>query len=494
MLRRRVRKAGVTLYASMIAGVMLALIAACLTSARMSAARAQIVNSAEAGLFSLFGYYDRELFDRFDIFGLNCGGNSSAADLSSVCRTAARYMEGVLDQNSQHLDLQNIGLTGYTLLTDRGGEPFYRQAVHSVKEGSGGAEIMAGLLLFQSRKELCRALEERAAREEAADWFSRYHAAMDEAERLSREAAEQEEDLLSSGDEDVLDGGGVYSPIENPVPVVESIYDMGTDVCLAGILQSVPEAGTGTARLTGRTLLQGMEMPGGTAADDSEDSRLWFQAYVQQKTGSFRNPASAAPSYQMEFILEGTEDDRENLERVVKRIIRLRTGKALETIDGTPGLSAEAAELAGRICSVYSVPPDQAVIEGTVRFCWAYAESICETLSLLSGGTVPVSENPEFIVPLGSLSSLYEYLESAGEAVQDNGDQMGYEDFLTVFMLDLPKDVILIRTMDCVESLLRHSGREGFYLDHCMTECEISADIRANGRKTFTVTKAFGYD
>ena len=494
MLHRRVRRAGITLYASMITGIMLSLIAACLTSARMSAARAQIANSAEVGLFSLFSYYDRQLFEQFDIFGLNCGGNMSAADLASVCRTAGHYMEGVLDQNSQHLKLQHIGITGCRFLTDNGGEPFFRQAVQSVKEGNGDPEILSKLRLLRSRTELFRALEENAEHEEGADWFTRYHAAVEEAERLSREAAEQEEDLLSSGGEDVLDGGEVYSSVDDPVPVVESIYGMGCDVCLAGIPLPAAAEGTGNAHLTERALLQGMDLYDGLSADNSEDSLLWFHYYIQQKMGNLRNPASALPACQMEFILEGTEDDRENLERVVKRIIRLRMGKALETIDGNPGCQAELAELTGRICGIYLVPPDETVIRETLRFCWAYAESICETLSLLSGGTAPVSGNAELLVPLSGLSSLYEFLEQSADTMREGGDQMKYEDYLALFMLREPKDTVLIRTMDCVECSMRQSGREGFYLDHCMADCEISADIRANGRKTFTVTKAFGYD
>jgi len=32
-----------------------------------------------------------------------------------------------------------------------------------------------------------------------------------------------------------------------------------------------------------------------------------------------------------------------------------------------------------------------------------------------------------------------------------------------------------------------------FQLDHCITAMEVSADVKANKRKTFTVTRAYHY-
>ena len=48
--------------------------------------------------------------------------------------------------------------------------------------------------------------------------------------------------------------------------------------------------------------------------------------------------------------------------------------------------------------------------------------------------------------------------------------------------------------MDMVElSVRKTTGREGFCLDHCIEAAEISVDVKANGRRTYTVTKQYGY-
>ncbi|MBQ7372128.1 MAG: hypothetical protein IJW67_09680, partial [Blautia sp.] len=137
-----VRKAGITIYAALILGVMMTLIVTCLTSAKMAAARTQIAESAQIGLFSVFGEYDRQLLDEFEIFGLNCGGSEQAADLAAVCHECRSFMEEVLRQNSQNLRIGKVGLTGYRLLTDEGGKPFFEQAVNYEKRNDDNAETL----------------------------------------------------------------------------------------------------------------------------------------------------------------------------------------------------------------------------------------------------------------------------------------------------------------------------------------------------------------
>ena len=48
--------------------------------------------------------------------------------------------------------------------------------------------------------------------------------------------------------------------------------------------------------------------------------------------------------------------------------------------------------------------------------------------------------------------------------------------------------------MDMVETSVREAENwNWFQLDHCITAMEVSADVKANKRKTFTVTRAYHY-
>ncbi|MBQ9064070.1 MAG: hypothetical protein IJ123_01340 [Blautia sp.] len=495
MILKDLRRAGVTIYAAMIFGVMMALIAACFTSARMAAARAQIVNGAETALFSLFGRFDRQLLSDYGIFGLNCGGTEGRADLAAVCRTSEYYMKGVLNQNSQHLQLKKTGLTGFRLLTDDGGQPFFRQAVLYEREAGKDSELLHRLSALKGAGGKTAELQNIADAEEALEWFTRYNDAIEEAEMLSRQDDTAEEDLLTS-EEDILTGGDPvyeFTSVDSPVPVIQSIHDNGYLIYLLSGDYTLQEAEDTAPGLSERTLTRGMEMYDGTESDHSEASQVLFQRYICRMFGSFMRPGDGLPAFQMEYILEGNKNDRENLEKVIERIFRMRVGAALKIIDDNAEFSQSVESLAERICGAFRVPPDEYVIKGALRYCWAYGEGLCEVSSLLAGGNVPVYGNNDLIVPLEGLYVLPEYMNSTTGMADENAPAGSYEDYLSIFMLQQPEEEKLLRTMECIEKSIRSKGRRSFCLDHCITAAEITAIVRVNGRKTFTVTKAYYY-
>ena len=54
-----VKKGSITIFLALILSLVLSLVCASIESVRMAAARTQILNSMDIGLYSLFGQYDR---------------------------------------------------------------------------------------------------------------------------------------------------------------------------------------------------------------------------------------------------------------------------------------------------------------------------------------------------------------------------------------------------------------------------------------------------
>lgn len=53
----------------------------------------------------------------------------------------------------------------------------------------------------------------------------------------------------------------------------------------------------------------------------------------------------------------------------------------------------------------------------------------------------------------------------------------------------------ILRGMDMIECSVREKGkRPGFQMDHCIAALEASADVKANRRKIFTVTRQYAYE
>ena len=44
-----------------------------------------------------------------------------------------------------------------------------------------------------------------------------------------------------------------------------------------------------------------------------------------------------------------------------------------------------------------------------------------------------------------------------------------------------------------IELCVREKGRKNFRMDSCIVAAEISVDVKANKRKVFNVTRAYGY-
>ena len=110
---KTVKKGSITIFLALILSLILSLVSASIESVRMSAARTQILNSMDIGLYSLFGQYDRTLLEDYDLFALYAGGKEEP-DMASVYENFQSYMKPVLKQNSQkqhdtsnHMSYQN---------------------------------------------------------------------------------------------------------------------------------------------------------------------------------------------------------------------------------------------------------------------------------------------------------------------------------------------------------------------------------------------------
>ena len=123
-----VKRGSITVFLALTLGLILSLLSSGLESARMAAARTQILNGMDIGLYSLFGQYNKSLLKDFDLFAVDgaCGGKEM--NLAAVYDNLESYMEPVMDQNSQKLSVQQGGISGYLLMTDSEGEVFYQQA------------------------------------------------------------------------------------------------------------------------------------------------------------------------------------------------------------------------------------------------------------------------------------------------------------------------------------------------------------------------------
>ena len=132
------------------------------------------------------------------------------------------------------------------------------------------------------------------------------------------------------------------------------------------------------------------------------------------------------------------------------------------------------------------------IIEAALVLCWSFAESILDLRELLHGGKVPLIKNSgDWQLSLENLPELLEGLDTRRRSSEDG---ISYEDYLQILLLSQSREEKLMRGMDMIELSVRsRTGQDSFRLDFCIEAIEASVDVRAGGKKTFTVTKQYSY-
>ena len=488
-----VKRGSITVFLALILSLVTALVCTGIESVRMAAARTQILNGTDIGLYSLFGQFDREMLKDYDLFLLDGSCGEGSLDLASVYDNFSSYMKPVLKQNSQKLSVVQGGFSAYRLLTDEGGEPFYNQVVQYMKETLGSQGVSLLLDKMKDRKEKTDQAEQAGQQAENGDIIENYDAEMEENNRKNEEALAEAEKNPEGGE--LEDGDNVTAPpqkVVNPISIIRRIRKMGILELVIpgnkGVYDGQVQAGTLLSR---REKQKGMPMYEPEKTDTSYTSQILFQQYLMEKLGNYSAPGKGALKYQTEYILGGKTGDIENLKSVAGRLLLIREGVNIVHLvsDGTK--RAQAAGLASAIASAFLIPPATGVIEAALLLCWAFGESILDVRELFDGGKVPlVKSTADWQLSLENLPELLNGLDSVRRGSEDG---MSYEDYLQVLLLGVSREEKITRAMDMIELCVREKGRKNFRMDSCIVAAEISVDVKANKRKVFNVTRAYGY-
>lgn len=488
-----VKRGSITVFLALILSLVTALVCTGIESVRMAAARTQILNGADIGLYSLFGQFDREMLKDYDLFLLDGSCGQGSLDLASVYDNFSSYMKPVLKQNSQKLSVVQGGFSAYRLLTDEGGEPFYNQVVQYMKETLGSQGVSLLLDKMKDRKEKTEQAEQAGEQAENGDIIENYDAEMEENNRKNEEALAEAEKNPEGGE--LEDGDNVTAPpqkVVNPISIIRRIRKMGILELVIpgnkGVYDGQVQAGTLLSR---REKQKGMPMYEPEKTDTSYTSQILFQQYLMEKLGNYSAPGKGALKYQTEYILGGKTGDIENLKSVAGRLLLIREGVNMVHLvsDGTK--RAQAAGLGSAIASAFLIPPATGVIEAAILLCWAFGESILDVRELFDGGKVPlVKSTADWQLSLENLPELLNGLDSVRRGSEDG---MSYEDYLQVLLLGVSREEKITRAMDMIELCVREKGRKNFRMDSCIVAAEVSVDVKANKRKVFNVTRAYGY-
>lgn len=473
---RRGQKGSITVFLSLTCILFLSLICAVVESARIQGARAQAANIVGMGNFSLLGEFERELLERYEVFALDGTYGSGSFQIDKV----EGRLEDFISYNANpkkdilslwcfdpwNLELTDSSISGYALLTDEKGEPFYQQVVAYMKANAGVIAIDKLLEYTKDTEEIKERQQEYEKSRKEND------------EQITDLEAEKQKKLevLESEAEAGGEGGATAvvpaEPHGNPLKEIAKLRRKSTleivtwdkEISKKSVnLRNFPSKNRGK-----KGTLKIEKTHSGLAAD------VMFREYLLMHFPSYLgNVSGKALDYQIEYILGGKNSDKKNLKYVVNRLLLIREGMNYLYCLKTSEINAKAQGLAVTLTGFLGIPALTSATKHALLLAWAYGESLVDLRILLDDGKVPIFKDAEtWSLSLENLGRVTEVLKNGAKG-KDRG--LSYQDYLRVLLNMGTVASQKMRALDMIQAELQtEDGTAAFKAENCIVAVKSS--------------------
>ena len=442
------KRGSITLYFSLLAVLFLALFFSLLESARVNGLRADAGRMASAASSSVFAEYNRELLDRYEIFALDTGyGKDSLSIVNAEHRMESYLYKNVEQKNGiarlsfYPLQVEQVQMSGYQLLTDFDGDAYYSMACRYAKDAlpidlvQKGLEYRAG----KSQEETEKANSEIRSHSDQAQKF------------LESGEGTGEEKNPQFSDEDIRKSKEVPEEDKGILEQVKKMQKAGVLGLFVGDASSISQA-----TLPSGSLLSRRSLEQGTAPQEegieSYGNKVLFQAYLGKKFACWGSPLEDTfLQYEQEYLLAGKNTDPGNLEAVAGMLLAVREGVNFAAILKDQERREEARIIALAITGAFALEGIYAAIFAGVVLAWAFLDSVKDLQTLLGGGEVKAWDS-------------------------EAAPSLDYQSYLQIFMAAVPEKTLAFRSMDLIEQNVRTAeGSGNLSLDHCIVKTKWAA-------------------
>lgn len=466
-MRRLFRRKGeITVFLALILSTVLGLLCVIFESARIQFIKLEKEIGMDAALRSCFGEYHKELYEKYDLLYIDTAYRVAQANIENTQRHLRTYMEENMDSGHSKAAADLLGTTvtnttieEYLLGSDYGGLPTYSQAVEYLKKYGDISHIPQ---IENIRNQL--------------PYFD-------------------SEGVLGNWDEALSRVHSFNVFFINPA---EEIRGMAAQ----GAKQTV------TARSFRQSGLPYRDVPsvrqlkkGNYSLPSVNENESVFTEYLLQKCGSYPNSYSdSVLSCELEYLIYGKSKDMDNATAVADRLIRIFAKENLEYLSADASRQSEMEDLAERIVPYPVFDPlcpeawfdrellKEAVVD-SLECAWAQTEAILKTDRLLGGGRVSANEpSAEWILPLDVMTEYRTMMYQSG------GSGFGYQEYLSVFLRGIEREILTKRFLDIVEINMRNLGSPGFAADGCIEYMKARIDTNSTFGHDYYIVRSYAYE
>lgn len=474
---KQLRRGSMTVFLAGILLVLLTFLLALFGAARFYAVRVETESAVVMGMDSVFAEYNRALLEQYELFFIDTGYGFQNP---SYHRTAG-HLEGYIRSNlmpeedallihgRSFLGMESVtaAVTQASVATDDGGADLHYQAVEYMRDYVG--------------LEFVEDLQNQYAVVCDYDMDSRDIEAEADQVQSQIDAAELPQEQLA-------DGSWSDVPVDNPAEDVNRYR-------FRGILDFVVADSSTLSELviqpdnyaSNRSLNTGT---GAAASYGGITDEILFQEYILRQCGSYTEPGTAGElQYETEYILAGKNSDIENLKWVAGRLIMVREVANTVYLFTDQTKMAEADALAWGLSIVSLSPELQPFIKTSILLAWAYAESVQDVRTLLSGGEVPLLKNAQ-----SWKLSLTNMLQFGDHLSDDEGEGLDYRMYLRFLLLMEDREQKTLRLADVIEMNVRKTeGNASFRMDGCIDALTAQVETTGSFGEKFTITRSYSY-
>ena len=478
----------ITLYLTLVLGVMLSLVFVLLEGIRNKTMRTEIESVMDISLYSVFGEYHRQLLEQYDLFFVDTSYGEGKPDINRSEEHLQHYMnenfhkDGIQNwfsfRDLTDLNCDNVEFESFLYASDQQGEVLKAQIVEYMQDKNAVAAAEYLLTEFGILKN---------GNYQSVDISGKWDEADDTLHELIEE--KQKEMIDPETGKEILIG------LDNPADHVKGVRAQGT---LGLALPSEKEVSSMVIHpqyyFSHRSSNQGkgnISYERNRVDQITED--FLFLEYLMEKCGSFLSKKeNALLEYQIEYLLVGKGSDLENLEEVVEDILRIREGINFTYLLSDSGNIQEADTLAWLVSALLLSPEIKEVVKMTILCAWTYAESVKDVRILLDGNKLPLLKTfATWNTPLSELLMFTSNLDR----YEASSTGMTYEDYLRFFLSIKTEKEILYRFMDICEMDIRATdGNQFFQMDGCISGIEATANVSSGYGNGYKITRLFTYE
>lgn len=177
--------------------------------------------------------------------------------------------------------------------------------------------------------------------------------------------------------------------------------------------------------------------------------------------------------YELEYVLGGKRNDADNLKIVVSELLAMREPLNMASLTASFQRQSEAMALAVTLAGVSANPAVIEAVKYGILVAWAFAESVLDVRTLLSGGKITMIKSD---ADWTSNVHMIPELLSGWSVAKDCSQGLDYGQYAAILLLFHKGNTLAMRTMDVEEAYVQtQEGYENFQMDHVLCETELTA-------------------